>query len=345
MGLFCGRWCTAYEAKTLILPFVNQNETIKMGFFSSIFGNHEVSEANKFDTLCDDGVRAMQMGELPYAEKCLKAALELQHDLKAVGFLAEVYLRMRKLHEALPLLREIHEADAENVDVALLLAQTYGELGDYAAERVISNEVIERQADEARALYLAAEADHGLADEFQAIAHLTQCLQLRPDYHAAQLLRAQVLAGMGQWAEVLADADELVKEDNENEEYLTLRAQALAAQGRTDEAAADLNGVLTLNPFNQDAVLKLGSLYEQTSRWDKALALYDEAIELQPDFAAAYKARGGVKHHLKDEAGAAEDLKHSLELAPEKAADLDGEYTNVENEMNARLRNMNPFGF
>lgn len=89
-----------------------------MGFFSSIFGNHEVSEANKFDTLCDDGVRAMQMGELPYAEKCLKAALDLQHDLKAVGFLAEVNLRMRKLNEALPLLREIHEADAENVDVA-----------------------------------------------------------------------------------------------------------------------------------------------------------------------------------------------------------------------------------
>ena len=43
--------------------------------------------------------------------------------------------------------------------------------------------------------------------------------------------------------------------------------------------------------------------------------------------------------------GAADDLKRSLELAPEKAAELDGEYTNVENQMNARYRSMNPYGF
>ena len=316
-----------------------------MGFFSSIFGSHEVSEANKFDTLRDDGVRAMQMGEMPYAEKCLKAALELQHDLKAVGFLAEVYLRMQKYAEALPLLQELHEADADNVEVALLLAQTQGHLEQFEAERTTCQSILGTKADEPRALYLSAEADKGLGDVFQAIAHLTQCLQLRPDYQNAQLLRAQVLAQMGQWAEVLTDAEALVKVDAENEEYLMLRAQALAALGKADEAAADLQQVISLNPFNRDAVLKLGSLSEQTTRWDKALALYDEAIDLQPDFAEAFKARGGVKHHLKDEAGAADDLKHSLELAPEKAQELDGEYTNVENEMNDKYTRMNPFQF
>ena len=146
-------------------------------------------------------------------------------------------------------------------------------------------------------------------------------------------------------AEVLADAEALVALDPEEETYHMLHAQTCAALGRTDEAVADCEAVRAQNPFAQEAVLLLGALYEQATQWDKALALYDEAIDLQPDFAAAYKARGGVKHHLKDEAGAAEDLKQALTLAPEKAAEIDGSYTNVENEMNARYRQMNPYGF
>lgn len=316
-----------------------------MGFFSSIFGTSTPSETGKFDTLRDDGVRAMQMGEMPYAEKCFKAALEIRHDDKINGLLAEVYLRMRNYEAARPLLEDICRANPEALELHLLLAQTQGELQLFADERATCTAILADRPDEPRALYLAAEADHGLDDHFGAIAHLTQCLTLRPDYQSARLLRARVLAAMNQWNEVLEDANELVNVDPENEEYLQFRAEALAALGRADEAVADLEAVRTLNPFNQKAVLLLGALYEQTTRWDKALSLYDEAIELLPDFAAAYKARGGVKHHLKDEVGAAEDLKRCLQIAPEKAAELDGQYTNVENEMNAKYRSMNPYGF
>ena len=59
-----------------------------MGIFSSIFGGGNKSPENQYDILCDDGVRAMQMGEFQYAEKCLTAALELKHELRTVGLLA-----------------------------------------------------------------------------------------------------------------------------------------------------------------------------------------------------------------------------------------------------------------
>lgn len=320
-----------------------------MGFFSSIFGSSssaaEKSTDSKYTTLCDDGVRAMQMGELPYAEKCLTAALELKRELKTVGFLAEVYLRMRDNEKALPLLQEMSASEADTLEVDLLLAQTQGQLSQFEEERATCAKILQQHGDEARALYLAAEADHGLHDDFMAIAHLTQCLALREDYVEALYLRAEVLKGMGQWNEVLADAEALVKADGENEKFLLLRAEAYVALAKVDEAVADLKAVQSLNPFSDEAVLRLGSIYEQTSQWDKALALYDEAIELRPDFAAAYKARGGVKNHLKDAAGAAEDLKRSLELAPEKGKDLDGEYTNIENEINDRYKRMNPYHF
>ena len=81
------------------------------------------------------------------------------------------------------------------------------------------------------------------------------------------------------------------------------------------------------------------------SLFDKALALYDEAIDLDPTFAEAWRCRGGVRHHLHDEAGAADDLKHALELAPANEVVPDGEYSNVENAMNDRYRSLNPYGF
>lgn len=316
-----------------------------MGIISSLFGTSQQTDEQRFSTLRDDGVRAMQMNELPYAEKCFLAALDIKADLKTKSFLAEVYLRLNNSEKALPLLQTLADSERDTLEIELLLAQTQGRLELYSEERETCTKILAAHPQEPRALYLMAEADHGLHDELMAIVHLTQCLAIRGDYSQAQYLRAEVLKNMGQWNEVLDDAEQLVKADSENVDYLLLRAEALAALARTDEAIVDYQKVQSLNPFCDEAILRLGKIYENTSQWDKALRLYDEAIEMRPDFAAAYKARGGVKNHLKDVNGAAEDLKRSLELAPEKAADYDGEYTNVENEMNDRYKRLNPYAF
>lgn len=63
--------------------------------------------------------------------------------------------------------------------------------------------------------------------------------------------------------------------------------------------------------------MRAGKAYVSTHQLDKALQLYDEAIDLQPDFAEAYKERGNVRMQLHDKEGAMDDLKKSLELAPE----------------------------
>ena len=317
-----------------------------MGFFSKIFGSDKPSEQSQFDILQTDGLRAMQIGEMPYAEKCFTAALELQHDLKTVGFLAEVYIRTQQHDKALPLLEELCRAENHpSFEVRFLLAITQGELRLFADERNTCKALLEEFPQDVRVLQCAAEADYGLDAPFEAIAHLTQELALEENHAGSLRLRAQILADMQQWNEALADTDTLVKAYPNSPSDLRLHARCLAALGRFDEAISDLEQVLTINPFDREAVLALGALYAETTRWDKALALYDEAIELQPDFAGAYKARGAVKHHLKDELGAADDLKRTLELAPETAEELSGKYVNVENEMNAKYRSMNPYGF
>ena len=61
-----------------------------------------------------------------------------------------------------------------------------------------------------------------------------------------------------------------------------------------------------------------------------ALNIYTDAIMRLPDFAEAYMARGAVKHHLKDLAGAAEDLKQALTLKPELAEQFEGSVATID---------------
>ena len=180
---------------------------------------------------------------------------------------------------------------------------------------------------------------------FPAITFLSKALELQPRYSAPRLLRAQIFVSKSEYNKALEDANVLTELDAENEDFLLLKADALAGNGQAEAAEAAYESLLALNPFCQEGVLHCADFYRSTARYEKALQVCNEAIELEPDFALAYRLRSDIKKDMNDEAGAAEDLRKSLDLQPEEGASADGEFTTVENKMAERYRNMNPYGF
>lgn len=330
-----------------------------MGFFSSLFGSKptpdssirkepedlEWQKQHDFVTLRDDGIRAMQMGEFRYAARCLKTALEISHEEKVVGILAEVYLRMNQPSEALPLLEEMVEEDDTNFEIRLLLAQTQGQVALYADEQTTCLALLEQKPEEPRALFLLSEAEYGLDLAEKALTHLNLSLQLRPEYCRARLLRATILEQFERREDALSDVETLLDVDPDHEDYLLLRAKILSGLSRYGEAIADYEHVRGVNPFGYEAVLNLGSLYEQMADFPKALSLYDEAVDLHPEYAPVYKARGTLRAQLNDAEGAAQDFQRMRELTSEDEAAEQGDFTTAQNQINARYKNMNPFGF
>ena len=63
-------------------------------------------------------------------------------------------------------------------------------------------------------------------------------------------------------------------------------------------------------------------------------AVYDEAIEMNANFAQTYHERGRVKLAMGDKKGSMEDMKRAIELAPENGANISGEYNNYEQQKN-----------
>ena len=303
------------------------------------------SESNNYAILHDDGIRAMKMGEVRYAEKCFAQALALQDDLQMVKLLAEARIRLQDFEGALPLLERVAEAEPENADVYFILAQTYGILGQYEKMEDVANQLLGSYPENPHVLYLYGEACHYLGENSPAITFLSKALELQPRYSAPRLLRAQIFVSKSEYNKALEDANVLTELDAENEDFLLLKADALAGNGQAEAAEAAYESLLALNPFCQEGVLHCADFYRSTARYEKALQVCNEAIELEPDFALAYRLRSDIKKDMNDEAGAAEDLRKSLDLQPKEGASADGEFTTVENKMAERYRNMNPYGF
>ena len=129
---------------------------------------------------------------------------------------------------------------------------------------------------------------------------------------------------------MMEDIDAVLAQNPEEETAMLLRGKVKEARRhRTKRQKTDYKLVTEINPFNEQAYLYLGQLYINQKKLTEAIGLFDEAIELNPNFAEAYKERGRAKLLNGDKDGSVEDMKKSLELNPKEEAGLNGEFKNL----------------
>ena len=134
----------------------------------------------------------------------------------------------------------------------------------------------------------------------------------------------------------LQDIEKVIGLMPEEENAFLIRGRLHEALGDDQAAEQDYEVVTGLNPFNEQAYLQLYIAREQP---DKAIELFDEAIELKPEFARAYSERGRAKLMKGDKNGSVEDLKKALELNPEgeEAQKINGKFSNFEDMYSSRI--------
>lgn len=307
-----------------------------MGFFKSFFsGKSEKPEDEKqknnqknFEIFKYDGMRAQRMGRADYAVKCFTEALAIQEDFETMGYLAQVYIQTGALDEGRKLLERMVEMEPEHTSTYLTLANVCFMQEDYPAMAEAAQKAIGIEEGNAMAHYLLGKANHGQGDGIMSIAHLTKAIVLKDDFVEARLLRAEALIKMQQYKEATEDIDAILAQNQEDESALLLRGKIKEATGAEEEAESDYLNVTELNPFNEQAFLYLGQLYITQKKLTEAIALFDEAIELNPNFAEAYHERGRAKLLNGDKEGSMEDMKKGLELKPKDIQNFNGQYGN-----------------
>ena len=297
-------------------------------FFKSFFsGKSETPESEKqkndqknFEIFKYDGLRAQRMGRPDYAIKCFTEALAIEEDFETMGYLSQLYIPMGETEKARELLEKM---------AFLTLANVCYIQEDYKAMEEAAGKAIAIEEGNAVAHFLLGKARKGQDDEIMTIAHLTKAITLKDDFIEARLMRAEALLKMKQYKETMEDIDAVLAQNPEEETAILLRGKVKEANGQEEEAETDHKSVTEINPFNEQVYLYLGQLYINQKKLAEAIALFDEAIELNPNFAEAYKERGRAKLLNGDKDGSVEDMKKSLELNPKDEASLNGEFKNL----------------
>lgn len=266
-----------------------------MNFFQKLFGGktetaeekQREDEARNFDVLKYDGVRALKSGQAAYAIKCLQHALALKDDLECHDYLSQAFIHTGELTQAYEELRTLSEAQPDNQQIFIRMANIAYMMEDYGAMASACEKALLIDKDSAQVNYLYAQASRGQGDDTNAIALATRAISLNEKHGDAYLLRGQVRLETEDLDGAAEDAAWLLEHADDNEEVLLLQAHIQRKQGKSDEAIATLTKVIDVNPFS----------------------------------ATAYKERAELKRAAGDEAGAVADEQSAAEYAPKGNAD------------------------
>ena len=291
-----------------------------MGFFKTLFTGKEESEEekqeqqmkNQFDVFKYDGIQAQRIGKMDYALECYKRALAIQDDTETRVIYANALMSMDNLEAAVEQLEIVREKNPENMDVLLTLADLYFQLEQYDQMEALCNAALQVNDTVAATHYLLAKMYKAKGDMINAVAQCTLAISKREEpYAEAYYLRAQLLMEMQQYTEAEADVDVILPLDDENDEYLMLKGECCEALQKPEEAKEYYLKVKELNPYITKAYIRLGAILMAQGQKEEAAKIVEEG----------------------------------LQLAPEELKNVNGEYSNVEQEMRDAYKAMDPLGF
>jgi tetratricopeptide (TPR) repeat protein len=311
-----------------------------MGFFSSLFSSSSASpeeekarkDEQNFDVLKYDGIRAAKIGQLKYAAKCFENALELRNDFETKGHLVGIYTAMDRPEDALSLVSEMVNEEPTHTDTRFVKIDLLLVLDRYQEVVEECEAVLSANQSNAEALYKMARAKKGLSDALGSLTAVSKSLSINPENAEAYRLRAQLLDDMNQTSDAIEDMDKAIEYKRDEDLYFVERGNLYAKKGNFDKAEADYDKAIELNPFCDKANVAKGSLLIAQGKMDEAISYFDSLISENEEMAEAYSERGRAKRLKGDNAGAMDDLKKSLELAPEGeiAKKLEGQHNNFD---------------
>jgi tetratricopeptide (TPR) repeat protein len=148
---------------------------------------------------------------------------------------------------------------------------------------------------DADALALAARVALRLDQRAEAVALLTRCLAVAPDFAAARHHRAQLLGQLNEFDAALRDADELLVTDASNPLFLQMKADLLESIGDSTQALDLCDQLVQLHPERAASWVRLGHVLRGLGQQARSIAAYRQAIECSPWLGQAWWALANMK--------------------------------------------------
>jgi tetratricopeptide (TPR) repeat protein len=167
-----------------------------------------------------------------------------------------------------------------------------------------------------------ARADAGAAAE--AIADLSEAIQLRPSDAASHAGRGRARLALGDVLGTIADYSEALRLMPDSTSFLVGRGHARFVKEDLPDAIADFTEAIRLDPKSPSTFNRRGLAYRRSGDLARALDDYTKAITLNPAYALAYNNRGYVYEAQGRKEEAIADFQAAILLDPSLVGARDG---------------------
>jgi tetratricopeptide (TPR) repeat protein len=175
--------------------------------------------------------------------------------------------------------------------------QKYQE-GNYVESEQLSNEILEADQNNVRALNLLGMSLHEQGLSNKAISALEKAIEINPEYFSAHNNKAIVYYEKGFHDLALRSADQAISLRPDASDFYVIKAQILYALGQYENSIACVEKSISLDPAEPRAYSCLGAALSKLDRNAEALTNYSRAIALGLGDADTHNNRGVTLRHL-----------------------------------------------
>jgi tetratricopeptide (TPR) repeat protein len=198
---------------------------------------------------------------------------------------------------------------------------TYFAKGDYSHALAAANQAIKLKADLALVYNNRGLVYLKTGDYDQAITDFSQTLKLISDANDSSQNIRQDSSELGTFKSSDREFPIVSFLSTGVSDYVVYvnRGGAYFSKGDNDRALADFNQAIKLQPDFTFAYFNRAAVYFTKQDYDRALADLNQTIKLQPNLALAYIKRGSVYYFKSDLDSALADLNQAIKLQPNSA--------------------------
>ncbi|MEO1349522.1 MAG: tetratricopeptide repeat protein, partial [Cyanobacteria bacterium J06635_15] len=146
----------------------------------------------------------------------------------------------------------------------------------------------------------------------QAIADLSQALQLDPEYASAYNNRGNAHYNKGNYEQAIDDLSRALQIDPEYAVAYYNRGNAHSVQGNYEQAIDDYNQAIQLDPEYAIAYNNRGNAHSDQGDYEQAIDDYNQALQIDPEYAVAYYNRGNAHSDQGDYEQAIDDYNQAI---------------------------------
>lgn len=230
---------------------------------------------------------------------------------------ARLHLELGQINQAFRDINRALEINGNHPDYLITLSDVYFVMGQFERTEQTLNAILIHDDEHVEAMLKLAQLYLYKEDHGKTFAFLSRALSLAPDDQRIFFLSGLTHKDLNDTSKALRDFHRTIQADQDHYDAW-MQLGVIAAAQNDSSAIHFFNNALDISPESTEAYYSLGMFYQENEQYEKAIEVYYQLINANPNYPKAYYNLGYIHLNFTDDYEKAEQyFRKVLHLNPE----------------------------